>query len=48
MPALAGALLQAWLPPDGAGALDVYRQFFALLGALLLPARVSLRRLASS
>lgn len=50
MPVLAGALLEVWLP-DGvgasvAGALDVYRVFFAMLGALLLLALVPLRRLA--
>ena len=46
MPILAGALLGAWLPDGIEGALDVYRSFFALLGALLLLAMLPLRWLA--
>jgi MFS family permease len=47
-PVVAGALLDAWLPSAraGAGALDVYRAFFALAGGLLLWALVPLRKLA--
>jgi MFS family permease len=44
-PVVAGALLDVWLPDAGAGALDIYRAFFALLGGLLLLALVPLRRL---
>jgi hypothetical protein len=44
---LAGALLDAWLPAGaGAEAVDVYRVFFGVLGAVLLWALVPLRSLA--
>jgi predicted MFS family arabinose efflux permease len=47
-PVVAGALLDAWLPDAGpaAGALEIYRAFFALVGGLLLLALVPLARLA--
>jgi MFS family permease len=46
-PVLAGALLDAWLPAGaGAEAVDVYRVFFGVLGAVLLWALVPLRLLA--
>jgi MFS family permease len=46
-PVLAGALLDAWLPAGaGAEAVDVYRVFFGVLGAVLLWALVPLRSLA--
>lgn len=49
VPVLAGALLDAWLPEGGAaGALAVYRVFFAALGGLLLLALLPLRALARS
>jgi MFS family permease len=46
MPILGGGLLEVWLPERVEGALDVYRRFFALLGALLLLALLPLRWLA--
>ena len=46
-PILAGALLQLALPEGVAGALDVYRAFFALLGVLIVLALLPLRRLAT-
>ncbi len=45
MPVLGGGLLQIWLPAGEEGALDVYRVFFAMLGALLLLALLPLRLL---